>query len=133
MRARLADEFAEAAIASNSLWPRTLVATAAVQNLLGGDEAMAEARKPEIYADSAYAVLNRDSRQCTGNSFLCEDVLREEGVDRSLGLRLRRRRGPAGRPVRRPRLGPDSDAMDRLAALAAALTGCGGRIHRPAR
>ena len=76
-----AAEFAEAGIASNTLWPRTLVATAAVQNLLGGDEAMAQARKPEIYADSAYAVLNRDSRECTGNSFLCEDVLREEGVE----------------------------------------------------
>ena len=76
-----AAEFAEAGIASNTLWPRTLVATAAVQNLLGGDEAMAKARKPEIYADSAYAVLNRNSRECTGNSFLCEDVLREEGVD----------------------------------------------------
>jgi citronellol/citronellal dehydrogenase len=76
-----AAEFAEAGIASNTLWPRTLVATAAVQNLLGGDEAMAKARKPAIYADSAYAVLNRDSRECTGNSFLCEDVLREEGVE----------------------------------------------------
>jgi citronellol/citronellal dehydrogenase len=76
-----AAEFAEAGIASNTLWPRTLVATAAVQNLLGGDEAMGKARKPEVYADSAYAILNRPARECTGNSFLCEDVLREEGVE----------------------------------------------------
>ncbi len=75
-----AAEFAEAGIASNALWPRTLVATAAVQNLLGGDEAMARARRPEIYADAAYAVLNRPSRECTGNTYLCEDVLAEEGV-----------------------------------------------------
>ena len=75
-----AAEFAEAGIASNALWPRTLVATAAVQNLLGGDAAMARARRPEIYADAAYAILNRPSRECTGNTYLCEDVLAEEGV-----------------------------------------------------
>jgi citronellol/citronellal dehydrogenase len=76
----MAAEFADDGIAFNSLWPRTLVATAAVQNLLGGDEAMKRARTPDIYADSAYAVLNRPSRECTGNFFLCEDVLAEEGV-----------------------------------------------------
>jgi citronellol/citronellal dehydrogenase len=76
----LAAEFADAGIASNTLWPRTLVATAAVKNLLGGEAAMARARKPEIYADAAYAVLTRPSRECTGNSFLCEDVLLEEGI-----------------------------------------------------
>jgi citronellol/citronellal dehydrogenase len=76
----LAAELRDDGIASNALWPRTLVATAAVQNLLGGDEAMARARRPEIYADAAYAILNRPSRDCTGNAFLCEDVLVEEGV-----------------------------------------------------
>jgi citronellol/citronellal dehydrogenase len=76
----MAEEFRDDGIAFNSLWPRTLVATAAVQNLLGGDEAMAKARKPEVVADSAYAVLTRPSRDCTGNFFLCEDVLAEEGV-----------------------------------------------------
>src|SRR3954471_538420 len=75
-----AEELREAGIASNALWPRTLIATAAVQNLLGGDAALNVSRKPELYADAAYAVLNRDSRSCTGNTFLCEDVLREEGV-----------------------------------------------------
>jgi citronellol/citronellal dehydrogenase len=76
----LAAELREDGIASNALWPRTLVATAAVQNLLGGDEAMARARRPEVYADAAYAILNRPARECSGNAFLCEDVLVEEGV-----------------------------------------------------
>ncbi|HKG01659.1 MAG TPA: NAD(P)-dependent oxidoreductase [Conexibacter sp.] len=76
----LAAELREDGIASNALWPRTLVATAAVQNLLGGDEAMARARRPEVYADAAYAILNRPSRECSGNAFLCEDVLVEEGI-----------------------------------------------------
>ena len=75
-----ATELREDGIASNALWPRTLIATAAVQNLLGGDEAMAAARKPQLYADAAYAVITRPSRECTGNTFLCEDVLAEEGV-----------------------------------------------------
>ena len=75
-----AAEFREEGIASNALWPRTLIATAAVQNLLGGNEAMAASRKPQLYADAAYAVITRPSRECTGNTFLCEDVLAEEGV-----------------------------------------------------
>jgi citronellol/citronellal dehydrogenase len=75
-----AEEFREVGIASNTLWPRTLIATAAVQNLLGGEEAMARSRRPELYADAAYAVITRPSRECTGNTFLCEDVLAEEGV-----------------------------------------------------
>jgi citronellol/citronellal dehydrogenase len=75
-----AAEFREAGIASNALWPRTLIATAAVQNLLGGDAAMAASRRPELYADAAYAVITRPARDCTGNTFLCEDVLVEEGV-----------------------------------------------------
>ena len=70
----------DAGIASNALWPRTLIATAAVQNLLGGDAAMAASRKPELYADAAYAIVTRPSRECTGNTYLCEDVLVEEGV-----------------------------------------------------
>jgi citronellol/citronellal dehydrogenase len=75
-----AAEFREDGIASNALWPRTIIATAAVQNLLGGDEAMARSRKPELYADAAYAVITRPSRECTGNTYLCEDVLAEEGI-----------------------------------------------------
>jgi citronellol/citronellal dehydrogenase len=76
----MAEEFRDDGVAVNSLWPRTLVATAAVQNLLGGDQAMAGARKPEVMADAAYAIFNRPSRECTGNLYLAEDVLAEEGV-----------------------------------------------------
>ncbi|BBY98418.1 SDR family oxidoreductase [Mycolicibacterium fallax] len=75
----IAEEMRQHGIASNTLWPRTMVATAAVQNLLGGDEAMARSRKPEVYSDAAYAVLTRPSSY-TGNSLLCEDVLLDSGV-----------------------------------------------------
>jgi len=76
----MAAEYAQDGIAFNSLWPRTIIATAAVQNLLGGDEAMARSRKPEILADSAHAILVRDSHECTGNFFIDDEVLAEEGV-----------------------------------------------------
>jgi citronellol/citronellal dehydrogenase len=75
-----AEEFRDAGIASNALWPRTLIATAAVQNIIGGDAAMRQSRRPEIYADAAYEVLTRTSRDCTGNTFLCEDVLMDAGI-----------------------------------------------------
>jgi citronellol/citronellal dehydrogenase len=74
-----ADE-AEAGIAANCLWPRTIIATAAVQNLLGGDEAMARARTPDIVADAAYEILKRDPREATGNVFIDDEVLAEAGV-----------------------------------------------------
>ncbi len=67
-------------IAANCLWPRTIIATAAVQNLLGGDEAMAGSRTPEIVADAAHAILVRPSRECTGNSFIDDEVLAEAGI-----------------------------------------------------
>ncbi len=76
----MAEEFKGEGIAFNALWPKTLVATAAVQNLLGGDAAMAKSRKPEIVADAAYVILTRDSREYTANLALVEDVLAEEGV-----------------------------------------------------
>ncbi|MGW5318946.1 SDR family oxidoreductase [Nocardia thailandica] len=75
-----AAEFAEHGVAANCLWPQTLIATAAVQNLLGGDEAVAKARTPEIMADAAVAILARDARTVTGNAFIDVDVLREEGI-----------------------------------------------------
>ncbi|MEA2167694.1 MAG: citronellol/citronellal dehydrogenase [Solirubrobacteraceae bacterium] len=75
-----AAELADDGIASNALWPRTLIATSAVENLLGGEEAIAASRKPELYADAAYAVVTRPSRECTGSAYLCEDVLAAEGV-----------------------------------------------------
>jgi citronellol/citronellal dehydrogenase len=76
----LAEELRSDGIASNALWPRTLVATAAVQNLLGGDTAMNQARTPAIYADAAYVVLTSDSAATTGQALLCEDVLVGAGV-----------------------------------------------------
>jgi citronellol/citronellal dehydrogenase len=75
-----AAEYAEAGIAANCLWPETLIATAAVQNLLGGDDAISKARTPEIVADAAVEILSRPSRECTGNAFLDVDVLRDAGV-----------------------------------------------------
>jgi len=71
----MAEEFKAAGIAFNSLWPRTIIATAAIQNLLGGDAAMARSRKPEIMADAAYEIFTRPSRECTGNFFIDEDLL----------------------------------------------------------
>jgi citronellol/citronellal dehydrogenase len=70
----------EPGIGANCLWPRTIIATAAVQNLLGGDEAMARARTPEILADAAYAVLVRDPASTTGNTFIDDEVLAEAGI-----------------------------------------------------
>jgi citronellol/citronellal dehydrogenase len=76
----VAQDEAENGIGANCLWPRTIIATAAVQNLLGGDEAMARARTPDIYADAAYEILTRDPRECTGNAFIDDEVLAEAGV-----------------------------------------------------
>lgn len=73
-------EFADRGVAFNALWPRTVIATAAVQNLLGGNRAMQRSRKPEIIADAAYHILRRDSRQCTGNFFIDDEVLAEAGI-----------------------------------------------------
>ncbi len=75
-----AAEFRERGIAANALWPKTVIATAAVQNLLGGDAVIKASRKPAIVADAAYAILVRDARECTGNTFIDEDVLREAGI-----------------------------------------------------
>ncbi len=76
----MAEEFRESGVAVNALWPRTVIATAAVMNLLGGEEVMRRSRKPEIMADAAHAILMRPSRQCTGNFFIDEEVLTAEGV-----------------------------------------------------
>jgi citronellol/citronellal dehydrogenase len=67
-------------VGANCLWPRTLIATAAVQNLLGGDEAMARARTPEIVADAARVILERDPREATGNAYIDDEVLAEAGI-----------------------------------------------------
>ena len=75
----LAEELGKHNVASNCLWPRTSLDTAAVRNVIG-EELVKGSRKPSIYADAAYAVLKRDSSSCTGNFFLDQDVLEEEGV-----------------------------------------------------
>ena len=75
----LAEELGKHNVASNCLWPRTSLDTAAVRNVIGA-ELIKGSRKPSIYADAAYAVLKRDSSTCTGNFFLDQDVLEEEGV-----------------------------------------------------
>ncbi len=76
----MAEEFRADGVGVNSLWPRTTIATAAVQNLLGGDAAMSMTRRPSIVADAAHAIFTRDAADTTGNFFIDEDVLREEGV-----------------------------------------------------
>jgi citronellol/citronellal dehydrogenase len=76
----LAGELRPKGIAVNALWPHTVIATAAVQNLLGGDAMMRQARKPEIVADAAYTVFSKTSREFTGR-FLIDDIfLAENGV-----------------------------------------------------
>jgi citronellol/citronellal dehydrogenase len=75
----MAEELKPQGIAVNALWPRTVIDTAAL-NVLGGEELARHARKPEIVADAARAILLRDSRACTGNFFIDDEVLRAEGV-----------------------------------------------------
>ena len=70
----------EPEIAANCLWPRTIIATAAVQNLLGGDAAMAASRTPEIVADSAYEILRKPSSAASGNTYLDDEVLAAAGI-----------------------------------------------------
>jgi citronellol/citronellal dehydrogenase len=76
----MAEELKPQKIAVNSLWPLTAIDTAAVRNVLGGDAMARSSRKPEIVADAAALILQRDSAQCTGNFFIDEDVLREAGI-----------------------------------------------------
>lgn len=76
----LAEELKKDKIAANTLWPKTTIATAAVQNLLGGDALIKMSRTPEIVADAAYYILLRPSDSCTGNAFIDEQVLAEEGI-----------------------------------------------------
>jgi citronellol/citronellal dehydrogenase len=76
----LAAEYRAAGIAFNALWPRTTVATAAVEFALGGTAMMQRSRKPEIVADAAHVILSRDARECTGQFFIDDTVLYEAGV-----------------------------------------------------
>lgn len=73
-------EFREKGIAVNALWPKTTIATAAVSNILGGDMMMKQSRTAEIMGDAAHWILTQDSKMCTGNFFIDEEVLVEAGV-----------------------------------------------------
>lgn len=76
----LAEELREAGIAVNSLWPRTIIATAAIRNVLGGEAAMARARDPRIMGDAAHAILTRPAREATGTFFIDDEVLAAAGI-----------------------------------------------------
>jgi citronellol/citronellal dehydrogenase len=74
----MSEEFKRDGIAVNALWPRTAIDTAALQMIPGVDTAAC--RTPEILSDSAYIILNRNSKECTGNFFVDDEVLASEGV-----------------------------------------------------
>lgn len=74
----MSEEFKRDGIAVNALWPRTAIDTAALQMIPGVDTAAC--RTPEILSDSAYIILNRDSKECTGNFFVDDEVLASEGI-----------------------------------------------------
>lgn len=76
----MAGEFREQGVAVNALWPRTAIATAAVKNLLGGDEMVMRSRKPEIMADAAHVILTRPSREFTGNFCIDDEILESAGM-----------------------------------------------------
>jgi len=76
----MAEEFRADGVAVNALWPRSVIATAAIAMIPGAMEETARMRRPEIVADAAHAVLTRDARSTTGQCFIDEDVLAEAGV-----------------------------------------------------
>jgi citronellol/citronellal dehydrogenase len=76
----MAEELRRQKIAVNALWPKTIIATAAVQNLLGGDNVVKGSRKPEVMGDAAHAILTRKSSEYTGHFAVDEEVLREAGT-----------------------------------------------------
>jgi citronellol/citronellal dehydrogenase len=75
-----AQEFKKYGIAANSMWPVTTIATSAVKNILGGEMLMNRSRKPDILADCAYYILQQSAKECTGNLFLDEQVLKTAGI-----------------------------------------------------
>ncbi|MBV9646013.1 MAG: NAD(P)-dependent oxidoreductase [Candidatus Eremiobacteraeota bacterium] len=76
----MAEEFKADGIAVNSLWPVSTIDTAAIRNLLGGERVARMSRHPSILADAAYVILTRPARECSGNFYIDEELLREEGV-----------------------------------------------------
>ena len=75
-----AAELKQYRIASNALWPRTTIDTAAVRNLLGGEALAKMSRTPDILADAAYYIINKPSADCTGNCFIDVDLLKKAGI-----------------------------------------------------
>ena len=75
-----AAELKQYRIASNALWPRTTIDTAAVRNLLGGEVLAKMSRTPDILADAAFYIFNKPSADCTGNCFIDEEVMAKEGI-----------------------------------------------------
>lgn len=76
----LSVEFMDEGVAVNALWPRTTIATAAVQNLLGGDTMIKMSRYPAIMADAAYYILKRKANEHTGQFYIDDEVLASEGI-----------------------------------------------------
>jgi NAD(P)-dependent dehydrogenase (short-subunit alcohol dehydrogenase family) len=75
-----AAELKGAGVASNALWPRTTIDTAAVRNLLGGDALAKMSRTPDMIADAVYYILRKTAAQCSGNTFIDEEVMAAEGI-----------------------------------------------------
>ncbi|MFO1016354.1 MAG: NAD(P)-dependent oxidoreductase [Hyphomonadaceae bacterium] len=75
----MAEEFRDQRVAFNALWPRTGIATAAIEFALAGQEGMSHCRTPDIMADAAYAIFNKPARECTGNFFIDDVLLYESG------------------------------------------------------
>jgi citronellol/citronellal dehydrogenase len=90
----LAGELRPKGIAVNALWPRTTIATAAIQNLLGGNEVMRRSRSPEILADAAHAIFQKPAATFTGHFLIDDTFLAGEGV-----TDFARYRGDAGGPL----------------------------------
>jgi len=77
----LSQEWRADGIAVNALWPRTTIATAAIQHMPMGDLLCARSRQPLIMADAAYQILIRNSKTCSGNFFIDDEVLKNSGVE----------------------------------------------------
>lgn len=75
-----AAELKSAGVASNALWPRTTIDTAAVRNLLGGEMLAKMSRTPDILADAVFYILSKPAASCTGNTFIDEEVMAAEGI-----------------------------------------------------
>ena len=75
----MAVEFKKDRVAFNALWPRTTIDTAAIRNFLGTEDAL-RSRKPEIMADAAHVILTRSSKKCSGNFYVDEEILKQEGI-----------------------------------------------------